>query len=402
MWHFWGSPTRRNAVRRVVAICEEQLPNIRVSEVFKPWGDIWTANIAAVSAGSGMPDVIVSDRPQLPREAADGIQQSLQPLLERDGLSGDAFWPFTWQETLYEGESYGVPFETDVRVMYYNKTLFREAGLDPENPPETWAELEAAADSLDRGENGSFERIAIDPLMGSGPPDIWVLNNGHRWVQDGKPVVDAPEVAETFEWLKSWIERYGGWRQLSQFQATVGAPPNDYFMSGKVAMIIETAGYSSVLNFYRPQITLEGGESVELEWGVAPIPHNEGAASVSDSGGFALSIPTGAENVEPAWEFIKCATSADAQSSWARDTYAIPTRIEAARDPVLAADPNWTAYIEAVEAVQPENSTFVPAYANWKQELDRQYERMWAGEITVEEALGETQTIIDETISQNQ
>ena len=67
-WHFWGSPVRRNAVRRVVSVCEEKLPNITVTETFKPWGDIWTANIAAVAAGSGMPDVIVSDRPQLPSD----------------------------------------------------------------------------------------------------------------------------------------------------------------------------------------------------------------------------------------------------------------------------------------------------------------------------------------------
>jgi multiple sugar transport system substrate-binding protein len=55
LWHFWGSPVRRTAIRRVIAICSEQLPNVSVVETFKPFGDIWTANIAAVAAGSGMP-----------------------------------------------------------------------------------------------------------------------------------------------------------------------------------------------------------------------------------------------------------------------------------------------------------------------------------------------------------
>src|SRR4051812_15579014 len=40
-WHFWSSPVRRNAVRRVVAICQQELPNIKVTETFKPFGDIW-------------------------------------------------------------------------------------------------------------------------------------------------------------------------------------------------------------------------------------------------------------------------------------------------------------------------------------------------------------------------
>src|SRR5918912_967309 len=49
-WHFRGSPVRRNAIRRVIAICQQKLPNIKVNETFKPFGDIWTANIAAVGA----------------------------------------------------------------------------------------------------------------------------------------------------------------------------------------------------------------------------------------------------------------------------------------------------------------------------------------------------------------
>jgi hypothetical protein len=47
----------------IVAICQEQLPNVQITETFKPFGDIWTANIAAVAAGTGMPDIIVEDRP---------------------------------------------------------------------------------------------------------------------------------------------------------------------------------------------------------------------------------------------------------------------------------------------------------------------------------------------------
>ena len=130
-WHFWGSPVRRNAIRRVIAICNQQLPNIKVSETFKPFGDIWTANIAAVASGSGMPDVIVEDRPQIPQRARDQVDENLQELATRDGIDGKQFWPFTWQQTLYEDETYGIPFETDVRVLYWNKNAFKEVGLDP-------------------------------------------------------------------------------------------------------------------------------------------------------------------------------------------------------------------------------------------------------------------------------
>jgi ABC-type glycerol-3-phosphate transport system substrate-binding protein len=107
LWHFWASPVRRQAVRRVIAICEQQLPNIKVTDTVKPFGDIWTANLAAVAAGSGMPDVIVSDRPTLPKDAADGIYMNPQDLATRDNVTRNQFYPWAWDQTLYENNTYG-------------------------------------------------------------------------------------------------------------------------------------------------------------------------------------------------------------------------------------------------------------------------------------------------------
>ena len=92
---------------------------------------------------------------------------------------------------------------------------------------------------------------------------------------------------------------------------------------GKIAMFADIAGYNSQLNFYRPQTMLDDGETPNIDWGVSQLPYKEAPASWS--GGFALSIPTGAKKPEAAWEFIKCATGREAQVSWARDTAAIPT-----------------------------------------------------------------------------
>ncbi|MEX2536319.1 MAG: ABC transporter substrate-binding protein [Trueperaceae bacterium] len=399
-WHFWGSPVRRTAVRRVVALCEAELPNVNVTEVFKPWGDIWTANIAAVAAGSGMPDVIVADRNQLPREAAEGIYENLSGMSGVDGVDSDGFWEFTWNQSMHDGDPYGIPFETDVRVLFYNKTLFEAAGLDPENPPATWEELEAAADAIDQVEaNGNLERIGFSPLIGNGPPNIWALNNGHNWLNDdGEPVVNDPAVVETGEWIKSWVDRYGGYANLQRFTQSFGAPPNDHFMSGAVAMKVDTAGYASVLNFYRPRMQLDGN-AVEIDWGVAPIPAESADETTSDSGGFTLSIPAGADNQAAAWEFIKCATNPSAQTSWARDTFAIPNGPASANAPELMADPNWAFYIDAIEAVPGDNSTFVPAYPAWQNEINNRWESVWSGDMSVEEALQQAQQAIDSEIA---
>ena len=393
LWHFWGSPVRRNAIRRVIAICQQQLPNITVTETFKPFGDIYTAHLAAVAAGTGMADVIVEDRPQLPARAAEGVDQNLQEFATRDGITGEEFWPFAWQQTLYEDETYGIPYETDVRVLYYNKTAFKDAGLDPEKPPTTWDELLEYADALDVVEGDTIERMAFSPLIGNSGPDLWGATNGFNPVsEDGSTVtVNTPENVETLEWIKTWLDRYGGYQNHQNFRANFAAAPNDPFMSGKVAMHADINGYSSQINAFRPRVTNAAGEQVEMEWGVAPLPNNGEPGTTS--GGFALSIPSGAENVDPAWEWIKCATGPDAQASWARDTYAMPARVEAASDPTLTADPNWELFVAEMDnsKIRP----FVPAYPNWGQELETRYELIWTGEVPVQQALDEAQEAIE-------
>jgi multiple sugar transport system substrate-binding protein len=396
-WHHWGSPVRRNAIRRVIAMCQQALPNITVEEVFKPFGEGWTANIAAVAAGSGMPDVIVSDRLQLARDAADGIYQSVQPYIDADGLDTSDFYPFTWEQTMYEGESFGLPHETDVRVLFYNRTLFQEAGLDPNDPPETWEELEAYADALDIiDEDGTIQRIGFYPLLNVGL-DVWPLTNGMTFVQDGQPNINTPEMAETVEWVRSWVERYGGWDKIAEFRATLGAPPNDAFMSGRVAMVSDVAGYLSQLNFYRPRVTLADGSAVNTDVGIAPLPYNTTPASWS--GGFSLSIPTGAENPEAAWEFIKCATSPAGLTSWARDTYAIPSRMSAANDPVLLADANWQFIVDSMDLST--SSTFVAGYPNYFEQFNQRQEAIMRGDVPVADALAEAQAVIEQTIADN-
>jgi multiple sugar transport system substrate-binding protein len=393
LWHFWGSPARRTAIRRVVATCQEQLPNITITETFKPWGDIWTANIAAVAAGSGMPDIIVENRQLLPQRAQDQIATNLQPYIDRDNFDTSAFWPFTWEETLYQDESYGVPFETDVRVLFWNKNAFREAGLDPEDPPDTWEELEQYAEQLTiQNEDGSYEQIGFFPLWNAGP-DFWARTNGWQQVQDGRPVFTDPAYIEALNWINSWIERYGGWETLQNFRASYGSPPNDIFMSGAVPMIVDVAGYLSQLNFYRPST-----ESGPMEWGISQIPYNTEPANWS--GGFALSIPYGAENPDAAWEVIKCIAGPVGQLSWSRDTFAIPTNQSIAFDPILMADPYWETIMQVMEHSQ--GSTYVEGYPNFNQEIDSRLDQVWSGDMTPEEMVEQAQQAIDETIEQNQ
>lgn len=397
LWHFWASPIRHNAVRRLIAYCRTQLPNIQVDDVVKPFIGLWTEDAKAVAAGSGMPDVILSDRPKLPKDAADGTYIDLQAWASRDGVTGDQFWPFTWQQTLYQGDTYGIPFETDVRVLFYDKNLFSQAGLNPEDPPKTWDDLWAMADKLDKkNPDGTYARIAFFPLFNISP-DVWGYTNGVQWINpDQTPALNDPKAVETLEWVKKWVDRYGGWENIQKFQkAHAGSVPNDLFMSGSVAMVADIAGYNSQLQFYRPNITLDDGQTQgHMDWGISLLPYQVHPASWS--GGFAMSIPKGAKNPAAAWEFIKCATGKDGQAAWARDTYAQPSNIAAANDPILLADPQWSFFIDALKTST--GGVYLVKYPFWGDELSKRYEAVWTGQESAQQALDDAQKAVEDAI----
>ncbi len=392
-WGHWASPVRKTAILRLIALVNKTLPNIQVSYIYKPFGDLWTAVIAAVAAGSGMPDVFIEDRPNLPNRAANGVDTDLQAWIDRDKLDPGAFWPFTWQQTLYNGHSYGIPFETDVRVLWYDQTQWTDAGLDPNSPPKTWDDVMAAADKLDVKTGGKFTRMTFLPYgMGNISPTIWGYTNGINLPSSDGSKVDVTQAAfkDVLTWLKSWMDRYGGLTAVKTYLGTFGSPPNDPFMSGGVATDPDIGGYESQLNFYRPQVTIKG-KKTNMTWGATLLPYKVKPASWS--GGFAMSIPKGAANADAAWEFIKVATGYDANLSWARDTQAMPTYQAAAEDPILASDPWWKVDIDAMKVST--GGIYVPKYPQWENELTNRYDDMLSGKTTIDQGLADAQKAIE-------
>jgi multiple sugar transport system substrate-binding protein len=311
----------------------------------------------------------------------------------------DQFWPFTWDQSLYQGHTYGIPFETDVRVLYWNKNEFTEVGLDPAKPPVTWDDAWAYADKLDKkNADGTYERIGFFPLINIGL-DVWAYTNGADWVTaDGNTVsVNDPKVVETVQWIKKWVDRYGGWANYQKFRGQFSSPPNDAFMSGKVAMIADVNGYLSQLNFYRPQYTAPDGKKANMDWGIGDIPYKTKQASWS--GGFALSIPKGAKNAEAAWEFIKCASGEQGAESWSRDTYAMAANLAAANSPVLGADANWQFMLNAMKYSTGGN--YLTKYPNYFEQVNNRLEDVWQDKTDSKAAMDAAQQAIESEMQKN-
>lgn len=396
-WSFWGSEIRRPIIDKIVADFNESQDEIEVKHTFSPWGDIWTKELAAIAAGDP-PDVVIND---INATAIRAQEQQAMNLSEfYDESFSEQFYPELWNATLYEDESYGIPFNTDTRVLFYNKDAFEEAGLDPEDPPETWEELEEYAAKLDVKNGDDYDRLGFYPLWGVGY-DVWLLNaNGENYFGKDNNVdnvkIDTEKNVEVLNWLKSWRDRIGE-DTVNAYQAQIDSQQGNPFFSGDLAMIVQQPTFYTQIRDY----------AEDLNFGVAQLPAYEaGSEQTSWGGGFVAEIPKGSSDPEAAWKFIEYLTGAESQEYWAVQNFDNVANIEAAEAAAESdefTEQGKTVYQMAVESMEGTLLTPAPVEApGFYNYINPPVDEFFLGSLTAKEALEKAQADVESLIEKNQ
>jgi len=394
-WTFWASETRRPIIEKIVEDFNNSQDEIVVKHTPLPWGDIWTKNLAAIAAGNP-PDVIVNDINTVANRAVNNQVVDLTGFIETDGEDiKNRFFPELWNTVVHEEKVYALPFNTDTRFLYYNKDAFREAGLDPEKPPTTWAELEEYAVKLDKKNGNRYERIGFYPLWGNWGWDNWMMNadGGVGFVdKDGNVTIDTPNKVAALEWINRWTERLGQ-PTVDAFKAEFGSQQANPFIAGKVAMFMELGTFYTQLRDY--------GQHVDF--GMAPVPEKEpGSGHYSAGGGFVVEIPYGAKNPEASWKFLKYLTDVQAQEYWAIKNFDNVANVEASEK--AAANPELDEKGKAVYAFAVENLKVtklfpIPPYAaDYRSLLNPQADAALLKQAAPADALKKAQADVEQLI----
>lgn len=214
------------------------------------------------------------------------------------------------------GKTWSVPFQRSTVVMYYNKDLFKAAGLDPEKAPKNWTELVEYGKKLTKAD-GSQWGVEIPS---DGNPS-WVFSS--FFIQNGKNVVNeagtevtfnTPEVIEALEFIQSLAKN----KIMPAGVTKWGDVPND-FVTGKAAMIYHTTGSIGTIK----------GKMDPAKVGVAPLPAGKKYGSPTGGGNLYILKST-PEKQEAAWKFIRFMTETERVAKWSADTGYIPVRKSAA------------------------------------------------------------------------
>ena len=338
---FWYGATadERAAYDQMISEFERANPDIRVNAMLVPQSYLERKLILSV-AGGVPPDVVRFYAHLGGEMMSRGGIGSLDDLIERDKLDLKDFYKVGIEQNTYRGKLYGIPWVLSPNALFYNKQLFRKAGLDPNKPPKTWAELESYALKLTkRDKDGLLEIVGYGDFLYN--PNNFALylwqSGGELLSKDGKtPEFNSTQGKAVLRWMKSFLDKEaGGVKNLQIFGANFKGATQDPFGQGRVAMRIDSPFRIPDLKKYFPN----------LEYGIAMIPYSKQRAI--EVVGNSLVIPRGSQHREAAWRFIKFASSPE-QVRRICMAGRIPARISAAHAKEFYGNPLIRPFIDSI------------------------------------------------------
>ena len=340
----WGRATTQNFLPELVASFNASHKN-QIDLQIIPDTEVVQKYATAVAGGSA-PDMLSLDLIYVPAFASTGQLEDLTKLAHSfkyfDHLS-----PAHIRLGTYDGHIYGMPLYADGSIMFWNKKLFKQAGLDPEKGPTTWAELRndaAKVTALGGDIKGYYFSGACAGCNAfTFLPFVWA-QGGDILSKDGKTAtLDTPAMREAIAFYRDLIK--SGFVPGSS-QSDTGGGFVSTFASGKIGMSPVGAFMIAELNKKYP----------EIDYGVSLIPGKDGGAS-SFVGGDDFVVTAGRSSKLPVIkEFLEYAYSPEQQVVLASHGN-LPLRDDIAAQVLSQVDPHYKVAASALPVGKAPYST---------------------------------------------
>ena len=312
VWH--SKATLRGQVwAKMVAEFNAKHPDIKVTATYQGGYEQTVQKLTTAVAGNATPDV--AEIPQtrgILEFAGSGKLLPIEDFMSK-GDKAD-FYEAALARYSVNGKLYAIPNAVSTTLLYYNANLFKEAGLDPNKPPQTWDDVVTMGKKLTRDTDGD------------GKPDKWGLlshttvnyflfamifqNGGKLFDEKGNPVINSPEAVEAFQFWSDLVHKHRIMPPLTH------AAANKLFMAGTGAMMYQSTSFIE---------TLDKGVKGRFQYKTAFFPKKKNWGT--DIGGTALGIfRSNPAREKAAWEFVKWMTDTERSAFWSEQTGYIAAR----------------------------------------------------------------------------
>ncbi|WP_019534548.1 ABC transporter substrate-binding protein [Paenibacillus ginsengihumi] len=313
-WYSWGDKIGENN-ENLVKMFNESQDEIVVKAHYQGNYDEQHAKAQAAFAAGNAPEVWQNEIASVGVFAKAGMTEDLTPFVQRDGLDMSDFNPGLMGNSYVDGKLYALPYLRSTPLLYLNKTLLEEAGLDP-NGPKNWQEFEEYA----RKTTVPGQRVGMTMEAGIWYYEAFIAQSGGTMIsEDGKKAAfNSPAGIEVLKyWLK--LKNEGIIRIPTTDDA--GTQAKTDFQNQRSAMLFtSTADLTKLM-----QVANDSG----FELGASFMPANLSYGVPTGGCNLVMSAKLPKEKQEAAWKFIKWMTSKEQTIYASTYTGYLPSRLSA-------------------------------------------------------------------------
>jgi multiple sugar transport system substrate-binding protein len=379
-WHGANPPPNRIVLEKLVDQFNKIHPKIRVRAIYAGEQDQQIPKILAAVIGGSPPDLLWYNATLTGQLVKNDALFPLDPLLLKEPIL-DQVYPSLRTATHYRGQTWSLPFDTNNLGIFYNRRIFREAGI--KTMPRTWPAFLALARQLtvDRNGDGRPEQFGFRLPLGKGE---WTVFNwlafywgaGGQLLDNGQPQFDSPAGKKALAYWRDFLATPKG---ASLSQPEKGYDFTDFF-AGRVAMLVSGSW------------TLGDLTENHMDYGTFALPVGDVPAT-SVGGEQLFLLKTTPERQQASWEFAKYILSAEFQTAWATKTGYLPVTLEATKSRTyqqfLLKNPQLKVFVDQLP--YGHNRPLDPTYAQLSDTLGQAIEQVLQGASTPEQALAAAQ-----------
>ncbi len=355
LWHAYGE-----ALGEQFEALVDEFNRTHAEIVVQPsyGGTLWTMRdkLFIAAAGGAAPDLAQIDQFWSSELAEAGAIVRIEDWF--DDFDREDVWPLAWDTATFNGEIWSMPFSLSNIALYYNRALFRAAGLDPDRPPATWEALASTAAALtaDTDGDGQSDQWGLSfPLQANqGVVYYWFA---FLW-QAGGEIFAQDFSASRFQETPG-VTALAFWQAMTEAGSIPLAPPQEGFEQGQIGMTLASTAH---LNHY------VGALGDDL--GIAPLPAGP-AGEATGVGGANLAILANCEDKQAAWTFVAWMTSPEINLRWSTGTGYLPLRRSVAASEAyqgyLAGEPRARVILDQMNSARARPN--IPQYAAASREV---------------------------------
>jgi multiple sugar transport system substrate-binding protein len=293
-WYLWSNATETQFIESLVTEFNASQDKYQVIGLSHP--DVQSM-LVAISGGNG-PDVTDNFSSNIASYAEQGILEPLDAYISASNYDTSDIIGAALDCCKYKGKTYALPMTASTMLMFYNKTLFAEAGI--KDPPKTDTELLQAAIALTKVNNDG----SIDTLGYPYYPVVYFLNNmtysfgGSLMDADGKFTPDNSGSRLALDNITQYMQKFGPDKVAAFSSSARYCDPADPFIMGKQAIRIDGPWFGN---------TIKNVIKADIDYGVAPLPYPDGHPELAGTGLLDSSvffIPSTSKQKDGAWAFL--------------------------------------------------------------------------------------------------